>query len=333
MAAISPSQIVDSILDAIHQSGETGAYVSSTPRTHPRKFQISHQGSKHSLWVYIWTLTHGGRPSLPDEFRIQMTSVSSPLDINPNGLTVLLGYFPSLKMFAGFDLNKHREFTTGSPSVQIDLSAIHDALQNGLSFFVKSNDEVAIGVSPEQLAYYCVNAQSLHEHGSDTGIKDLLVKASESGDVTADVELLAEERKRLVSTVSRLSRDSGFKRRVKNAYDNRCAVTRAQLRLIDAAHILPVPSEESSDLVTNGISLSPTYHRAYDNCLIYLDTDLKMQLNPQKAQALVDSNIGDGLPELEALLNQRIHLPLDSNQRPNVEYIRLANKYRRIPGY
>lgn len=120
MPAVSPSTIVNEILDAIHQSGGVAAYVSETTRTHPRKFVISYNDRTYSLWVYIWTLTHGGRVSLPNEFRIQMTSGASPLAENPNGYTVLMGYYPDLKMFAGFDLKKHRVFKTGSPSVQID---------------------------------------------------------------------------------------------------------------------------------------------------------------------------------------------------------------------
>jgi len=51
------------------------------------------------------------------------------------------------------------------------------------------------------------------------------------------------------------------------------------LRLIEAAHILPVGAEGSTDLVTNGICLSPTYHRAFDRALIYLDESMKMQLS------------------------------------------------------
>lgn len=150
MPAISSNQMIQNILNAIYQSGGSAAYTSNRTPVHPRKFVVSQNGHTSSVWVYIWTLTHGGRPSLPDEYRIQMTSVNSPLEKNPSGLTVLMGYFPSLDMFAGFDLNKHSIFTTGSPSVQIDISAIHDALQNGLSFITKDNDEIAVGVRPDQ---------------------------------------------------------------------------------------------------------------------------------------------------------------------------------------
>ena len=142
MPAISPNVLVNEIINAIQQSGGIAAYVSETTRIHPRKFIINYFGNTYSLWIYIWTLTHGGRVSLPNEYRIQMTSVSSPLPINPNGLTVLMGYHPDLRMFAGFDLRKHSTFTVGSPSVQIHISAIHAALQNSLSFVTKDNDEL-----------------------------------------------------------------------------------------------------------------------------------------------------------------------------------------------
>lgn len=334
MPAVSPSTIVNEILDAIHQSGGVAAYVSETTRTHPRKFVISYGDRTYSLWVYIWTLTHGGRVSLPNEFRIQMTSVTSPLEENPNGYTVLMGYYPDLKMFAGFDLKKHRVFTTGSPSVQIAISAIHNALQNGLSFITKENDEIAIGVRPDQFLNYCINSTQLHLYGADSVLTAMLNKAVELQEIPEqDIADLAVDRKKMVENVSRYSRDANFRTKVLSAYDNRCAVTRIQLRLVDATHILPVPSGDSSDHVTNGMALSPTLHRAYDSCLIYLDEDYVMRLNGDKADELKLYNLAAGFKQFCTLLDKKIHLPPDRSQRPKIEYIQLANKYRRIPGY
>lgn len=334
MPAVSPNIIVNQIINAIQQSGGVAAYVSESVRTHPRKFIISYLGNTYSLWVYIWTLTHGGRVSLPDEFRIQMTSVSSPLPMNPSGLTVLMGYHPDLGVFAGFDLRKHRTFTTGSPSVQINIAALHDALQNGLSFTTKDNDEIAIGVRVDQFLIYCLNATPLHLYGAESKLTQMLSKAAELQDIPQkDIDALAADRRQIVESVSRYSRDANFRKIVMGAYDNRCAVTRIQLRLVDAAHILPVPSGDSSDHVTNGIALSPTLHRAYDNCLIYLDKDYKMRLNKEKAEELKSVNLDGGLLQFSSLLDKKIHLPMDNNQRPRVEYIVKANEYRRIPGF
>ena len=47
---------------------------------------------------------------------------------------------------------------------------------------------------------------------------------------------LAKERQRIVESVSRYARESSFGRQVMDAYGNRCAVTRAQLNLVDAAY-------------------------------------------------------------------------------------------------
>jgi len=134
----------------------------------------------------------------------------------------------------------------------------------------------------------------------------------------------------VVTTMSHLSRDSSFETKVKNAYSHRCAVTRMQLKLIDAAHILPVGARGSNDEVYNCICLSPTYHRAYDRSLIFLDDDLVMRINPAKKQELARLHLDGGIADFEAYLNRRIHLPADNNQWPHLELIREANKFRKI---
>ncbi|MFQ5685799.1 MAG: HNH endonuclease [Candidatus Scalindua sp.] len=334
MPAVSPNVIVNQLIEAIQESGGIAAYVSESVRTHPRKFFVSYLGDTYSLWVYIWTLTHGGRVFLPDEFRIQMTSVSSPLPINPNGLTVLMGYHPDLRVFAGFDLRKHSNFTAGSPSVQINITALHDALQNGLSFTTKDNDEIAIGIRADQFLAYCLNAASLHLYGAESNLTAMLSKAVELQDIPhEDISALAADRKQILQSISKYSRDANFRKLVMGAYDNRCAVTRMQLRLVDAAHILPVPSDDSSDHITNGVALSPTFHRAYDICLIYLDEKYVMKLNEEKVEELKGVNLDGGLSQFHSFLDKRIHLPMDINQRPRAEYIIKANEYRRIPCY
>lgn len=331
MPAVSPSILIDSVLNAIQQSGGTGVYLSDTKRTHPREFAVQRFDETFSLWIYIWTLTHGGRRSLPDEYRIQMTSVDAPLRLNPNGYTTLLGYFPDLDMFAGFDIQKHRTFTTGSPSVQINLSSLRTALQDGLAFKVKENREIAIAFRPDQFLNYTRDADILHQLGADTSTLDLVVRATKSDEITPqDIGVLSVERQRIVTKVSRYARDGSFRRRVLSAYENRCAVTRAQLNLVDAAHILPISVEGSSDHVSNGIALSPTMHRAYDHGLIFLDKNYYMRLNERKAIELQTRQRDAGLQHLTAFLDAQIHLPRNRDQRPNPEFILRANQYRRV---
>ncbi len=58
-----------------------------------------------------------------------------------------------------------------------------------------------------------------------------------------------------------------------------------------------------------------------------------MKLNEQKAEELRANNLDGGLQQFCSFLDKKIHLPIDVNQRPRIEYIKMANEHRRIPGY
>lgn len=334
MPAVNSTTIINALLGAFQKSGANTYYVSDDAQIHPRKFIVQREGQYTSIWIYIWSLTPGGRPSLPDEFRIQMTSVTSPLTINPTGYTALLGYHGDSEMFAGFDLVKHQEFTTGSPSVQVDINAVRSASQSGWSFHTKSNDEIAVGLRPDFMLDYILSADALHRYGADAKVLPLLVKASNVVEISPeDVQDISPDRKKIVYEVSRLTRAASFRENVLNAYDHQCAVTGSQLDLLDAAHILPVAVVHSSDDVSNGIALAPTIHRAYDSCLIYLDEKRIMHINEEKADELVARHLDRKIDELRSVLGQTIHLPDDQSLWPREDFIIRANQYRRIPGY
>jgi len=259
-----------------------------------------------------------------------MTSVESPLEIAENGPTVLIGYEPASGLFAGFDLERHKTFTTGSPSVQIDVTELRRAETEGLSFHRKSNDEIAVGIRPDMFMAYCLNATLLHRYGREANVLKLLKQASQlQQPAPQEVEVLSTQRQRVVQEVSRLTRLASFRQQVLFAYGNRCAVTRAQLRLVDAAHILPVGADGSADHVRNGVALSPTYHRAFDAGLIYLDEHHSMRLNEGQLHVLEHLNLAGGVGAFCAPLGQ-IFLPPDPNQRPAQDFIRRANRFRQI---
>jgi putative restriction endonuclease len=331
MPAVKTHILVEAILDAIQDSGASGLLLSA-PSRHPRRFLIQTESGSIEVWVYAWTLTHGGRPSLQDEYRIQMTTVASPLPLNPKGCTVLLGYEPNLQMFAGFDLRRHHVFTTGSPSVQIDIKCLHRAMQDGLAFDRKDNGEIAVGIRPDQMVGYIAHASELHRQGTNAAMYGLLVRASTLQRIThEELVRLPQERRKIVSAVSRLSRVACFRQKVLTAYGNRCAVSRMQLRLVDAAHILPVGARGSTDDIQNGLALAPTFHRAFDNGLMFLDEKYVMRINPAKEIQLTTLRLDGGLQDLKQMLGRPIHLPPDRRQWPDVAIVRKANEYRRIP--
>ncbi len=195
MPPIPPTALVGAVLDGFQQSGGAGYFISNNVRAHPRRFIVEHSGNGFSTWVYAWTLTPGGRETLPDEYRIQMTTMDSPLALNPDGYTVLVGYHADLHVFAGFGLVRHQTFTAGSSSVQIDIGALHQALQTGLSFHRKSNDEIAVGVRPDQMINYIISSELLHRYGADAQVRALLNQAIDPAqEVDAAIEQLSTER-------------------------------------------------------------------------------------------------------------------------------------------
>ncbi len=182
MPAVAPREIVSAIVNAFEESGCT-ATLTSPLQKQPRHFVVVGQNTPTSFTVYAWSLTPGGRPSLPNEYRIQMTSVKSPLSISPTGPTILVGFDAARNLFGGFDLARHQRFTTGSPSIQIGIAELREAEKNGLSFYRKSNEEIAIGIRPDMFVAYAMNAALLHRYGRDANIRET---ARSSSDRTAN---------------------------------------------------------------------------------------------------------------------------------------------------
>ncbi|MGI8989998.1 MAG: HNH endonuclease [Bryobacteraceae bacterium] len=175
-----------------------------------------------------------------------------------------------------------------------------------------------------------LNADLLHRYGREANVFRLLTRATQLQVISPeDAAPLSIERQRVVQTVSRLSRLASFRRQVLFAHGNRCAVTSLQLRLVEAAHILPVGAPGSSDNVRNGISLSVTYHRAYDNGSIYLNEEYEMKFNKKQLPLFSRLNLTGGLDAFRDSLG-KIFLPPDRNQWPSQHLIRRANRFRQV---
>ncbi|MGC9419123.1 MAG: HNH endonuclease [Rhodovulum sp.] len=91
-------------------------------------------------------------------------------------------------------------------------------------------------------------------------------------------EALVFQRPVLERLTRRKYRDVAFRRKVREAYDYRCAMSGLQLRNgggrpeVQAAHIRPV-EKEGSDSVRNGLALSGTLHWMFDRGLVSVADD------------------------------------------------------------
>lgn len=124
--------------------------------------------------------------------------------------------------------------------------------------------------------------------------------------------------------VVRKFRDIAFRRHVRNAYSNTCAVT--GLRLINgggrpevqAAHIRPVEAD-GPDTVRNGIALTGTAHWLFDRGLISFDDSYNVLLSPH------------GLPDdLQKLIRpeRKLLLPDNPEWRPHTTYLQWHRQER-----
>lgn len=124
--------------------------------------------------------------------------------------------------------------------------------------------------------------------------------------------------------VARPFRDRAFQRHVRQAYDNRCAVT--GLRLINgggrpevqAAHIRPVEMK-GPDTVRNGIALTGTAHWLFDRGLISFEDDYRLLISPH--------GVPDDLGKL-ILPDRRLIVPMNADWRPHPIYLTWHREHR-----
>lgn len=134
------------------------------------------------------------------------------------------------------------------------------------------------------------------------------------------LRLPADEQERRIEQilVNRKIREAGFRRKVCDAYDNRCAVT--GLRIVNgggkaevqAAHILPVAAG-GPDVVQNGIALSATVHWLFDRHLISVTDEYRILVSHNK--------VPSDFRMLFEKQMERIHLPADPRLWPQRSYL------------
>lgn len=134
--------------------------------------------------------------------------------------------------------------------------------------------------------------------------------------------------RRLVSAVER---DARFREAVIGAYEFRCAVSGfgvgaiargRSTRLIDAAHIRPV-GHSGPDVVSNGLALTPTLHRLFDEGLFslrWLGDRLEVVTSPHLEPTMIESP--DGKFRLPLSTGLPLVLPGEPSFRPSRDQVR-----------
>lgn len=325
MATLNNRALLSLLVDSIVDAGWNCLIVSPNK---PFRLRIYTEDIKATeVEIYIWNCTHGGGQKRKDyEYRIQLTT-EIPRH-SPAATTVLLGWHAGYQVFAGFDMNWHANQDSKSPSIQIHEDTLKGAHQKAFSVAQRQNGELAVAFRPALLVDYIFNCRALHEQNIAPRDLSLLNNLDE-----ADPKVLPENssntRDATIAAFARKYRAADFRGRILSAYRHQCAACGVQLKLIDAAHIIPVASDASTDETTNGIALCKSHHWAYDRNLISFDTDYTIEVSSTEQSRLTAENFAGGLSYFKKGLRAAIILPADKRDHPSAEYIAHSRKIRR----
>ena len=109
-----------------------------------------------------------------------------------------------------------------------------------------------------------------------------------------------------------------FRARVLPAYAYQCTICRLkERRLLDAAHIVADVETIGEPTVNNGLSLCSIHHRAYDEHLVGVSPDYRVEVHPR----LLDEADGPMLEHLKDAHGATIIVPQRQTSRPDRELL------------
>ena len=172
------------------------------------------------------------------------------------------------------------------------------------------------------LNVYFPNTRANYEFGIIRHYEiELIIKEQILSDTKEEYQTLmshiAEDLTETEIEEERFIRGSIFKREVPKIYQNQCCISgmriesTANAQMIDACHIVPF-SISNDDTVSNGISLSPNLHRAYDRGLITINEDYIVRISPTVRENKTSFS-------LSQFAGQKIILPKNNKDYPSPE--------------
>jgi putative restriction endonuclease len=334
---ISFTRLLERFAATIERSGATVLHLDAA-RTRPRQLRIISGESTTDCIVYLWTITPGGPPGTrpANERRIQITNATR-FPLMPGVRTIVGGWNEETEVWCFWDARRHTRFSNRSPSFQTTSHTLEAAGHEGIGTQLKpasEGREVVVTIRPDFLLWYVQEGQLLHDADQDAGEVATLANATpeeETGLIESSTSPEELTRRVQLVEIMRAFRDARFRPLVLQAYSNRCAVCGTALKLVDAAHIIPVSDPRGDDDVTNGLALCRLHHAAYDTGLIGVRGDYGIVLNTSAANRLRQVGLDGGLPEFWAALPTIIRIPNAAEVRPSPAKLRIGLEVRQFP--
>ena len=330
MPGIRFPQLAEKFIAALEMAGATVLVLCGTDKR-PLTLGVVVGEATYRLEVHLWTVTQGGKGrGRPREYRIQRTGPNrQPVRfvLRAGVRTIMGGWHEETGTFAFWDVRRHLT-EAKSPSSQISLDTLEAASSRGLATEhrqLAEGEEVAIAVQPDYLLWYVREYERIYDVAGEVGDAGKLIEAKPEDDRefidSGDDERAVSRRHQLVEVV-RNFRDARFRPLVLRAYSYRCCLTGVALRLVDAAHVVPVSDPTSSDEPRNGVALNPLLHRAYDAGLLGLLPGGKTALNERLLTGLRKQKLDAGLDLVRGLVPREMTKPNSPEFYPPDDYFR-----------
>lgn len=320
------------LIDSLKSYSDNVVYIDGR---NPYRFSIN----KKTVYILIRNVHESGNNrDNQDECRIQISNSQGLIQALNSRINVfVLGFFADENVFTAWDplifnnrFDAHFMDTTKSRTVSVysRFSVQEQANKNKIANYVDNNNQSIISFKPEYLGLYLENISNIHNLDDSELVK--LVEFSDNENVEDFTGSISLGNEQLVVTHTRFKRDPNFRKKIYEAYNNKCAMCGIQLELIEAAHIVPHSHETGTDDISNGVGLCSLHHTAYDKSLIYFEDDFSIKINKNKMKYLEKMGLDGGFRKFEELSFDKLQLPQNHILKPNVENIKLANNIRGI---
>lgn len=333
MAAIKFPDLAQRFISALEMAGATVVIISGLTRR-PLLLNAIMDGVVYKLEAHLWTITPGGKGrGRPRERRIQKTATVRFL-LRPDVRTIIGGWSEETGVFAFWDVRRHLAGSVKSPSMQISLGTLERAEGVGMATEVRDareGQEIAVGVHPDYIMWYLREYENLYDCGVEVRDAGALVENNPEDDrifVDSGPNVAAQSRREKVVLVIRNFRDARFCPLVLRAYSYRCCLSGIGLRLIDAAHIVPVFDPTCTHEPRNGLALNPLLHRAYDRGLLGIFPGGKTAINTRLCASLKHARVDSGLDLLRRMIPARMTMPTSPEFQPPDDYLLRGLKAR-----
>lgn len=301
--------------------------------TNPFRFRMNgHNYAVHVSYVH----DSGNNRDNPDEVRIQLSRgliEQQRIRAEQGSRVAFIGFYERGDTFLAWD-PRHIFSLTAKTVVSVYGRQSHSQTALRLGFathpfrsMALSEDSFSIALPAYSLGFYLENYEKFHRLSGDREIERIVaasdaLSATTPSSTNEEVAVKLEDiRETFTSTRIAYKRNGAFVRAVLNAYDNRCCICDKQLKIVQAAHIVPHALDHSNDEVTNGLALCVEHHKLYDDALLLPAPGQKLVFNERRAAFLQEAGLDSGLDEVAARAKSPYRIPDEPELQPKPSYL------------